>query len=553
MILIASAAYVNAEFQTEFGRLPPAMLPVGNRRLFERQIDTLQAHFPGEPVFLSLPASYVLAPKDDVLLQRRQVRVLHNDVGLSLGDSIAAAVAKAGGTGRLRLLHGDTWIRDLPADGDVIGIVQTRDDYAWEVEADVGTAEAVWCGYFAFEDAAAFLQALQRSNSFTAAVRQYDGARPLRRAALDHWLDFGHVNTYFHSRAGLTTERAFNTLQISDGCVRKSGTPAVKIDAERRWFEGLPTSLRVFAPQLIDHGNVDGQAFYVLEYLPLPPLNELFVHGRNPVFHWDKVFALCADFLRRCSEQPLPPPRRAAVGEDARRLVEDKTWERLSRYIAEAGHPGLDVPNRLNGLRLPPLREIVEDCLRRHAGTHPVPGVMHGDFCLSNILFDSRADRIKVIDPRGLDAGGGFAMHGDLRYDLAKLTHSVLGLYDHIVAGACDARQDWQPDVANLELTVYIDERVQAIQAAFAARRFLPDTTPLQVLPLTILLFLSMLPLHADNPQRQTALLANALRLYADLIAREGQSHDRDPDARPEQPLLSGGLHDAQVSVAPGR
>lgn len=30
------------------------------------------------------------------------------------------------------------------------------------------------------------------------------------------------------------------------------------------------------------------------------------------------------------------------------------------------------------------------------------------------------------------------------------------------------------------------------------------------------LLFIAMLPLHADSASRQTALLANAMRLYAD-------------------------------------
>jgi hypothetical protein len=33
----------------------------------------------------------------------------------------------------------------------------------------------------------------------------------------------------------------------------------------------------------------------------------------------------------------------------------------------------------------------------------------------------------------------------------------------------------------------------------------------------TIGLFLSMLPLHADRPDRQAAFIANALRLYAEL------------------------------------
>jgi hypothetical protein len=36
------------------------------------------------------------------------------------------------------------------------------------------------------------------------------------------------------------------------------------------------------------------------------------------------------------------------------------------------------------------------------------------------------------------------------------------------------------------------------------------------VQPLVVLLFLSMLPLHSDNPARQAAFFANALRLYID-------------------------------------
>ena len=35
---------------------------------------------------------------------------------------------------------------------------------------------------------------------------------------------------------------------------------------------------------------------------------------------------------------------------------------------------------------------------------------------------------------------------------------------------------------------------------------------------LTILLFLSMLPLHDDNPSRQEAMLLNAMRLYKTYI-----------------------------------
>ena len=38
MILITSAAYVTPGLASEFGKLPPCMLPVQNRRLYEHQI-----------------------------------------------------------------------------------------------------------------------------------------------------------------------------------------------------------------------------------------------------------------------------------------------------------------------------------------------------------------------------------------------------------------------------------------------------------------------------------------------------------------------------------
>ena len=33
MILIASGAYVIAEFQVELGKIPPCLLPIGNKKL----------------------------------------------------------------------------------------------------------------------------------------------------------------------------------------------------------------------------------------------------------------------------------------------------------------------------------------------------------------------------------------------------------------------------------------------------------------------------------------------------------------------------------------
>jgi hypothetical protein len=334
---------------------------------------------------------------------------------------------------------------------------------------------------------------------------------------MGEWFDFGHINTYFNSRAKITTERSFNSLVIKDGYVKKTGDFSSKIVAEGQWFLNLPATLRPFCPQLIEYGLGSGcePAFYKLEYLPLPPLNEVFVHGKNPIFFWENIFQLLAQFFTQCVDSGTGKFQIEEVDSDFSELVNAKTWDRLSSFVSESRYPSIDIENRINGNIVPTLRQIIEQCLRKIKKCDARIGVLHGDLCLSNVLYESRLGRIKVIDPRGINAKGEFSFYGDLRYDLAKLTHSVIGLYDHIVAGAYTLESTYGVDICSFELTIHIDERIKNIQHAFMDREFLLGLRPLDVMPLTILLFVSMLPLHADDPRRQDALLANALRLYA--------------------------------------
>lgn len=527
MILIASAAYVNSEFQVEFGRLPPSFLPIGNVRLYERQIQVLKHNFPAENIYLSLPDSYELPPKDARYLALNHVSILRSDEHLRLSDAIAYAVSKVNNASEgLRLLHGDTLLADIPTELDVIGVVETDNDYAWEIEKLGSHSEFVWCGYFSFSDVNLFKEKLiSTQDGFVGAVRQYDRCLPMKRKDIGHWYDFGHINTYFQSRARMTTERAFNSLTIDDGCVRKTGRPFKKISAEANWFINLPASLRSFCPQFIDAGNdANGHPYYSLEYLPLPPLNDVFVHGKNPIFFWDKIFKLCNNFLVRCHEQQLDGETVERIAMSAAKLAKEKTDARLQEFCKQADFIGYDLPMSLNGEQLPTLSFIIEHCLNEWEKSVPKPGIAHGDFCLSNILFDSRSDRIKVIDPRGLDASGDLTTVGDLRYDLAKLTHSVIGLYDHIVSGAFDVHMEMQYGVCVFKLDIPIDERIVAIQELFLNRTYIGDVRPHEVMPLTILLFFSMLPLHADNPRRQLGFFANALRLYAKFIKKDNKS-----------------------------
>ena len=54
-LLVTSGAYVGAELAAEFGPLPPAFLPVGNRRLIAHQHAALAHGF--DRIVLTLPTN----------------------------------------------------------------------------------------------------------------------------------------------------------------------------------------------------------------------------------------------------------------------------------------------------------------------------------------------------------------------------------------------------------------------------------------------------------------------------------------------------------------
>jgi hypothetical protein len=65
---------------------------------------------------------------------------------------------------------------------------------------------------------------------------------------------------------------------------------------------------------------------------------------------------------------------------------------------------------------------------------------------------------------------------------------------------------------------IYAGDTQKQIRALFlemVAKRF--ALTARQLAAMQVQLFLSMLPLHSDDRDRQLALLANALRLYASI------------------------------------
>jgi len=523
-LLIASGAYVEPELQAEFGRLPPAFLPLGNRRLFVHQHAALGGL--ARNVLLSVPEDFTPDPTDAALLDSLGIRLVPVPNDLSLGHSLVYCINVTRSVGApLTILHGDTLLLggDWAADDIVAAEADAPAEYAYafvrnaaggirllDQAAEPEPGDLALSGLFSLADAGLFVQTVTRAGGrFLKGLADYAEARPLRAVAAGEWLDFGHSGTYHRSRRRMTTEREFNRLTPTRRAILKSSDKAAKIEGEAAWFEGLPAPLRLFTPAYLGRGEA-GQG-YRLQYLHLPTLSDLFVFGRLGRAAWGRILDGCDEFLSACRVIPGPAG-------DSAQLFLPKTLARLEEFAATAGLD-LDAPCRLNGAWLPSLNRIVRMAAAAIPDA-PVASLVHGDFCFSNILYDTRADMVKVIDPRGIDGAGRPTPFGDLRYDLGKLCHSILGRYDHIIAGyyRCEARAPLE-----FELDLPDGPPLRAVEEAFATRSFAGIAPDQAAAPaIATLLFLSMLPLHGEDPARQMALLANGLRLFL-LLDRGGR------------------------------
>jgi len=515
MIIINSAAYVVSEFQNELGEIPPCMLPLGNQKLIQHQVNALKK-FLNEKIILSLPLSYKLTAAEKKLFEELCLEVVLIPDNFSLANALIYVInVSACIDEHVRVLHGDTLIYDFPDELDRISIAHTTTEYKWKTvfHNEENNTNLVWAGFFSFSDKKTFLKALSLSNgNFINAILRYKNDKNSKEVECNEWYDFGHINTYFISRSFITTQRAFNSIIINDGILCKTGNPHIKIEAEAEWFTKIPPSIKKYTPQFISSGKNDkGNPFYQLEYLPYLSLNEIFVHGRNSILFWNKQFDLFVKYFEesRVCINKKDDELYDQVLFDAKSLYESKTISRLSEFNSSdfLNFDRVEVINK----RKVSIKDIAIECINRTLELPLVPAILHGDFCFSNILYDSRSQKIKVIDPRGLSYNKNFTIYGDQKYDFAKLTHSVIGLYDFIISG----RYEIKLNSDGCEYIYFeIDERLERIQKVFFEKKFIDNIYVKDIIPLVVLLFLSMLPLHKDRPDRQKAMILNAFRLY---------------------------------------
>lgn len=356
---------------------------------------------------------------------------------------------------------------------------------------------------------------VSRRTELAQILLQVKHAHPIRAVVAGDWLDCGNPDRQASSHRTLLQKREFNELSIDSvlGTVTKRSRYVEKFLDEINYLRLLPPKLAVLFPRVIDYSTDWQDPFLTLEYYGYPTLAEVFVFENVDPAIWEQIFVHLRDILLEgfmAHRRPLGPGvlEEMYLGKTRKRLESMEAPEALLRL---ARHDGPVTINRQLVPNIPNLWDRLETEVDRLAEN--VQGcVVHGDLCLSNILYDLRSRICKLLDPRG--SFGAAGIHGDPRYDVAKLYHSIYGLYDFITNDLFDVSIEGH----SVELNIRCRPQHKQIQQRFE-KVFFPEFDRREILLITGLLFASMPALHYDAPRRQMAMYARALQLFGELFS----------------------------------
>jgi len=408
-------------------------------------------------------------------------------------------------------LFSNFWSKAKIKNGEIVNVYE-KDD---EVEEALPI-----CGVYLFKSIREFEQIFQKIESKDVEISDIIKLylrKNMKVAALKtkEWIDVGHIFTYYNAKTKMIQSRYFNHFIYNEdaGTIKKFSENVEKLRDEILWYLHIPQQLKAFIPKIIDY-SIDGELFIEMEYYGYPTLSELFVYGDLTEDIWllvlKRIFSIIETFKKY----------KGAVSYDEYKIMYIfKTLKRVENAIKD--NPLLKQLFSydflvINGRKLKgwkyfsdKLEERVKFLYNPEDNT-----IIHGDLCFSNILFDLNTGIIRLIDPRG--RFGKNIIYGDIKYDLAKLSHSILGKYDYIINDLFE--YSLNTNEINFKFLVDINHDNHDMENSFKNLLVNAGYKIEDIRFIEALLFISMLPLHKDRADRQILMFSKGLELLNDFF-----------------------------------
>ena len=538
-VLILSAGKIEKELESVFGSIPSGLIPLHGKPVIFRIIDKLlKEGFKKISITTGFKKEILEKIISEQYSDQIKLNFITTDFEKPPGNSILTAIEKMQEQ-QLLVILGDTLVEnefsnliqnnndfvlisenfETPANWCIVTLKDGKLDLIFDKKKNLEKTNEQYAlvGVYYFDDLKSLKRVYVKFNEqerieISDLIKKYKEQKIISTEVCKQWYDAGHVENYFVSKQMLLKARYFNSLRFdrSSEIVTKTSENILKLIDEIEWYKQIPNDLSKLIPKIKEFDQ-SKKPFLKLEYIKHPTLAELWLYSDFSSKLWieilKKLFEILNQFKKYSKSVSLA---------DYNLIYKTKTEDRIQELTNSSEsfrHILASDVLFINGKKYRNWSVIKEEIeLKIHDLYHEEDNcLIHGDLCFSNIFCDFKNKNFKLIDPRGK---WGSDMYGDIKYDVAKIRHSIIDGFDTITNGLYSASLSESNHIAmkifkpknHQEICTHLDNLIQ-------------NKWNLNEIKLIEgLLFISMLPLHKDHFERQLAFYSIGIQLLNEVL-----------------------------------
>lgn len=342
--------------------------------------------------------------------------------------------------------------------------------------------------------------------------KAWDMVRSMKETfEIEGLVDIGIISNFIQCITGNFDSRYFNSLKGNEYTLVKTSSNKRKIKAEYNFYHLLPEDMKFWFVMPFNYNEDGCFASYTMERLHMTDLAIKWVHGSMDETEFENLmdkyfFFFQSRHEKECSEEEYQRVAKSLYVDkvnnriaDLKKLPEFKKIEMLLDVSEETKIDAL-VHNYFK------LKETIE--AKTTYKRQLVIG--HGDPCFANALYNKSTRTLKFIDPKG--ALTEEELWTNPYYDVVKVSHSVCGRYDFFNNALFDIKINTSFSY-ELEIPFDNSKYIEIFKKKAEQHGF--DYLTIRIYEVS--LFLSMLPLHMDNPHKVFGFLLNVKNLLREI------------------------------------
>lgn len=527
-VLILSGGKIPKEMQKFFGKISSGLIPINGKPVIFSTIDCLISHgYYKIAITVGYNKKHLMKILNTYYQDKIKIEFIKVDWKKSPGNSIIDSLKKIK-EDKLLVILGDTVINNKYfkflnnqkdfviasknfSDSSKWCVVETNNDeiksiYDKKKRMELRTNFSALVGVYFFSSVKTLKNISKKIQNgenveISKLLESYKKINKIIVKIESDWYDVGHRNNYFNSKKELLQSRFFNYLELDEknGIVTKKSQDISKLKNEINWYKLIPNKIKIITPKIIS-SKTNNKPNLVMEHIDFSTLSETWLYGNISFDNWKSILNELKNIITTFKIY-----KKTVYQVDFEQIYIKKTQNRVQKLISlnptfrnlfnyeyiKINGKTYENWNKLSKKIFPKIKKLYckeDNCL------------LHGDLCFSNILYDVPNNQYRIIDPRGK---WGNTIYGDIKYDLAKLRHSIVGGYDSINNGLFSIEHK------NDSFKINILKPVQYQKVSNDFDLWISKNWNLeQIKMIEGLLFISMLPLHNEDLKKQLAFYA---------------------------------------------